>query len=182
MKLNKLVQAAMFAAVAVGVGFSLLLVPNVELITLTIFLAGLVLGPGWGILVGGTAEVVFTSLNPLGSGLSFPPLFISQVLSMMLIGITGGLCRPFFYRFKFNLRRVVALGLVGFLLTFIYDSLTTLSYPLSTGFGGPQILGVYLAGLGFTFLHQIWNAVVFALGVPKVVQHLAGVGMVTPRG
>jgi len=181
MKLNKLVQAAMFAAVAVGVGFSLLFVPNVELITLTIFLSGLVLGPSWGLLVGGTAEVVFSSLNPLGSGLSFPPLFISQVLSMMLIGVTGGLCRPFFYRSTYHLGRVMALGLVGFLLTFIYDSLTTLSYPLSIGFDGPQLLGVYLAGLGFTFLHQIWNAVVFALGVPKVVQHLPPVGRVVLR-
>jgi hypothetical protein len=181
MKLNKLVQAAMFAAIAVGVGFSLLLVPNVELITLTIFLSGLVLGPSWGLLVGGTAEVVFSSLNPLGSGLSFPPLFISQVVSMMLIGVTGGLCRPFFYRSTFNLGQVVALGLVGFVLTFLYDSLTTLSYPLSTGFNGPQLMGVYLTGLGFTFLHQIWNAAVFALGVPKIVQHLTGVGMVTPQ-
>lgn len=181
MKLNKLVQAAMFAAIAVGVGFSLLLVPNIELITLTIFLSGLILGPGWGLLVGGTAEVVFTSFNPLGSGLSFPPLFISQVLSMMLVGVTGGFCRVFFYRSSFNLGRMMALGLVGFLLTFIYDSLTTLSYPLSTGFAGPQLLGVYLTGLGFTFLHQIWNAVVFALGVPKVVQHLTGWGSVAPR-
>ena len=41
MKLNKLVRAAIFAALAIGLGFSLLLIPNIELITVTIFISGL---------------------------------------------------------------------------------------------------------------------------------------------
>jgi len=78
MKLNNLVRAAIFAALAIGVGFSLLLIPNIELITVTIFISGLTLGSAWGMLIGGTAEIIFSSLNPLGSGLSFPPTFFQS--------------------------------------------------------------------------------------------------------
>ena len=69
MDLNKLVRASIFTALAIGLGFSLLMVPNVELITVIVFLSGLTLGVRWGILVGGTAEFIFSVLNPFGSGL-----------------------------------------------------------------------------------------------------------------
>jgi len=108
MKLNNLVRAAIFAALAIGVGFSLLLIPNIELITVTIFISGLTLGSAWGMLIGGTAEIIFSSLNPLGSGLSFPPLFFSQVLSMIIIGAIGGWLRPIFYRPVFSFKTVNA--------------------------------------------------------------------------
>jgi hypothetical protein len=173
MELKRLVRAAIFTALAVGVGFSLVLVPNVELITVVIFLSGLTLGPGWGMLVGGTAEFVFSALNPLGSGLIFPPLFVAQVLSMVIVGAVGGLLRPFFFVRSFPPVRVGSLALVGFLLTFLYDSLTTLSYPVAAGFEGPQTLGIYLSGLGFTLVHQVFNGLIFALGVPPVVKQLA---------
>ncbi len=171
-KLNKLVKAAIFAALAIGVGFALLLVPNVELITVLIFLSGLTLGSGWGMLVGGTAEFIFSALNPVGSGLMFPPLLLSQIISMVIVGALGGLLQPFFLRSHYSLLRVGAVGLTGFLLTFIYDSLTTLSYPLSAGFDWPQVFGIYLSGLSFTILHQVVNTVVFAIGVPRVVKRL----------
>ena len=72
--LTKLVRAAMFAALAVGLGYSLMLVPNIELITVIIFLSGLTLGIRWGILVGAVSEFIFSAMNPLGSSLMFPPL------------------------------------------------------------------------------------------------------------
>ncbi|MBT7114640.1 MAG: hypothetical protein HN938_08145, partial [Candidatus Marinimicrobia bacterium] len=50
MELNNLVRAAIFCALAVGMGFSLMLIPNIELITVIVFIAGLHLGIGWGIL------------------------------------------------------------------------------------------------------------------------------------
>jgi len=40
MNLNKLVQAAIFAAMAIGLGFMFMLVPNLEFITVTVFLSG----------------------------------------------------------------------------------------------------------------------------------------------
>jgi len=173
MDLNKLVRASIFTALAIGLGFSLLMVPNVELITVIVFLAGLTLGIHWGILVGGTAELIFSVLNPFGSGLVFPPLLLSQVISMIIIGAAGGILRPLFFKRNFSTKIVAGLAVTGFILTFIFDSLTTLSYPISVGFDWPQTVGIYISGIGFTILHQLSNAIIFAIGVPRVVKHLA---------
>ena len=173
MKLNKLVRAAIFAALAIGLGFSLLLIPNIELITVTIFISGLTLGPAWGMLIGGTSESIFSSLNPLGSGLSFPPLFFSQVLSMIIIGAIGGWLRPIFFRPDFSFKTLLGLGFTGLFVTFIFDSLTTLSYPLSAGFELTQTLGIYISGLAFSLIHQISNVIVFIVGIPRVMKYLA---------
>ena len=173
MDLNKLVRASIFTALAIGLGFSLLMVPNVELITVIVFLSGLTLGIGWGVLVGGTAELIFSILNPFGSGLVFPPLLLSQIFSMIIIGAVGGLTRPLFFKREFSTKRIASLAITGFVLTFIFDSLTTLSYPFSVGFDWPQTIGIYISGIGFTILHQVSNAIVFAVGVPSVVKHLA---------
>lgn len=173
MDLNKLVRASIFTALAIGLGFSLIMVPNIELITVIIFLAGLTLGIGWGVLVGGTAELIFSVLNPFGSGLVFPPLLLAQVLSMMIVGLAGGLMRPLFFKREFSAKNIAGLAITGFILTFIFDSLTTLSYPISVGFDLPQTVGIYISGIGFTILHQVSNAIVFAIGVPRVVKHLA---------
>ena len=96
MELNNLVKAAIFCALAIGMGFSLMLVPNIELITVIVFISGLMLGWKWGALVGGTAIFIYSGLNPMGSGLSFPPLFFMQILGMAITGFTGGLFRSFF--------------------------------------------------------------------------------------
>ena len=47
MNLNNLVQAAIFAAVSIGLGFMFMMIPNVEFISVTVFLAGLTLGESW---------------------------------------------------------------------------------------------------------------------------------------
>ncbi|MFC1581807.1 hypothetical protein ACFL3L_02790 [Candidatus Neomarinimicrobiota bacterium] len=173
MNLSNLVRAALFASVAIGLGFSLVMVPNIELITVVVFLAGLTLGAGWGILVGGTAEFIFSALNPLGSGLLFLPLFIAQVSSMAIIGALGGLMRPIFFKEKYGTLKIVGLIITGFFLTLFFDSITTLSFPISAGYDWPQTWGLYLSGIGFTILHQISNAIVFSIGVPLVTKHLA---------
>ena len=71
MNLNKLVRAAIFAAMAIGLGFMFMLVPNLEFISVTVFLAGLTLGISYGAMVGGTAMLIYSVMNPLGSGLIY---------------------------------------------------------------------------------------------------------------
>jgi len=173
MELNKLVRASIFTALAIGLGFSLIMVPNIELITVIVFIAGMTLGVRWGVLVGGTAEFIFSILNPFGSGLVFPPLLLSQVISMILIGAFGGIFRSVFFHKEYSKKRIASLAITGFLLTFIFDSLTTLSYPISVGFDFPQTFGIYLSGIGFTLLHQVSNAIIFPIVVPKVVKNLS---------
>ena len=172
MNLNKLVRASIFAALAIGAGFSLLMIPNIELITVIIFTAGLYLGPAWGLIVGGTAEMIFSGMNPMGSGLSFPPLFISQIIGMAGVGFVGGVLQGVFMIREYSLHKVITVGIAGFILTFIFDSLTTLSYPVSAGFDFSRTMGFYISGLGFTLLHQIANSFIFAIGVPRITKFL----------
>ncbi|NOZ75943.1 MAG: ECF transporter S component [FCB group bacterium] len=169
MGLNNLVRAAMFSAMGIGIGYVFMLVPNIEFLTFTVFLAGLTLGLRWGLIVGLVTEFLFSALNPMGSGLMFPPMIIFQTVGMTIVGGTGGLVRGRFFQSEFSRSKKIQLGLLGFVLTFIFDSLTTLSFPLASGFDAPQTLGVYLSGLGFTVIHQISNATIFALGTPRMV-------------
>lgn len=157
---------------AIGAGFALYFIPNVELISLIVFLAGISLGTRWGILVGCMSEFIFSALNPLGSGLVFPPLLLSQVLAFGLIGAAGGLFRKSFLYRSLTARYWITAGLAGLILSFIYDTLTSLSYPVAAGFGFRETLGIYLTGLGFTVMHLVSNTLVFAFGVPLVVNQL----------
>ena len=172
MELNNLIRAAIFCAVAVGMGFSLMFIPNIELITVMVFLSGIYLGIGWGALVGFTAMAIYSGLNPMGSGLSFPPLFLMQIIGMAFAGIIGGLVRPLFNEKKMNFLLMASLAFLGFTITLIYDLLTLLSYPLSAGLGLSGILAALFKGLGFTLLHEISNAVVFTVTVPPVMRYI----------
>lgn len=172
MALNNLVRAAIFCALAIGMGFSLMMVPNVELITVIVFLSGLTLRWKWGALVGSTAIFIYSGMNPMGSGLSFPPLFIMQIFAMALIGSLGGWLRHIFFVKEMNAFNLVGLALVGFFSTFMYDVFTLIAYPLAAGLGLPGIMAALVKGLGFTLLHEISNAVVFVIAIPNVVKHL----------
>jgi hypothetical protein len=64
------------------------------------------------------------------------------------------------------------LAVVGALLTFQFDALTTLSYPVSAGYPLAQTSAIFLTGIGFTFLHQLANAAIFATALPEVFRRL----------
>ena len=172
MELENLVRASIFCAMAIAMGYSLMMVPNIELITVTIFLSGVTLNLKWGAIVGLVAMAIYSGLNPLGSGLSFPPLFFAQIIGMSLCGIIGGILKPIFFVKKFSFLKLFLLGLVGFLVTFLYDVLTLVSYPLFSGLGFPGIIASLIKGLGFTLLHEISNIFIFLITVPRVVQFL----------
>ena len=133
MELVNLVRAAIFCAMAIAMGYSLMMVPNIELITVIIFLSGLTLNLWWGALVGLVAMGIYSGLNPLGSGLSFPPLFFAQIISMSLCGLIGGLLKPIFFTKEFHAYQLFFLAVTGFFVTVIYDIFTLASYPLFSG-------------------------------------------------
>ena len=169
---SNLVKAAIFSAVAIGMGFSLMLIPNIELITVVVFLSGLYMGIWWGGLVGMTSMAIYSGMNPMGSGLSFPPLFAMQIIGMSLTGIIGGLVRPFFFVKQFNVFLISSLAILGFTVTLIYDMLTLIAYPIAAGLGFSGMLAALIKGLGFTLLHEISNAIVFVVSIPRIVKLL----------
>ena len=169
---SNLVKAATFCAVAIGMGFSLILIPNIELITVVVFLSGFYLGIRGGGVVGMTSMAIYSGMNPMGSGLSFPPLFAMQIIGMSLTGIIGGLVRPFFFVKQFNVFLISSLAILGFTVTLIYDMLTLIAYPIAAGLGFSGMLAALIKGLGFTLLHEISNAIVFVVSIPRIIKLL----------
>ena len=91
---------------------------------------------------------------------------------MSLCGVIGGFLKPFFVTNRYNISRLVLLGLSGFVVTMIYDVLTLISYPIFSGLGFVGVYAALVKGLGFTLLHQLSNVFIFIITVPRVVKFL----------
>ena len=129
------------------------------------------LGGYVGAMVGGTSMLVYSGLNPLGSGLIHLPLLISQILAMSTIGILGGFGRITLL----NLKRkalVPISGIFGFFCTLWYDGITTLSYPISAGFSFDEALAYSVSGILFTLMHLFSNTLIFTVVVPGYIYRI----------
>lgn len=158
------VETGVFLALFWGLGYAFLYVPNVEFILFVAFLSGVFLGWTRGLFVALVGEGVFSIANPMGSGLAYPPMLIAQLLSFGIIASVGYGFRPILRKNKNKKKSlIVIMGLTGFLLTFLYDSLTSLAFPLASGFKGAQIWAVYLSGLPFYGIHILSNTLIFSL-------------------
>jgi hypothetical protein len=91
---------------------------------------------------------------------------------MGLVGAVGGRFRGLARSSDWTWRRRTFFGAAGVVLTFIFDALTTLSYPLAAGYPVTQTAALFVTGIGFTFLHQVANGVIFATALPKVFSRL----------
>ncbi len=171
MNLNKLVRAAIFAAMAIGLGFMFMLVPNLEFISVTVFLAGLTLGIPYGAMVGGTAILIYSGMNPLGSGLIYLTLLFGQIVAMAGIGIAGAFSVKFIKNLSTKMMAVIAGGL-GFGCSLWYDGITTLAYPISAGYNWDETISYAISGLLFTSMHLVSNTVIFSVVVPGYFRRL----------
>jgi len=167
---RRIAYTGMFIALAVALGFTLIVIPNLELVTATAFISGWLLGPWFGALVGFISETIFSGLNPIGSGFLFFPLLIAQVFSMAFAGFIGGIARRGQIMFLSSWTGLLALAGVGVLLTAIYDLLTTLAYPIAAGFSGLQIWTMIAAGSVLSIFHILSNAAIFAIIVPGILK------------
>ena len=170
MSTRRIAYTGLFIALTVALGFAFVAIPNFEMVTATVFIAGWLLGPGMGILVGVLGELIYSGVNPAGSGFLFPPLLVAQVFSIGFVGFIGGVVRRGQVFFLASSGGTVVLGIIGAILTVIYDILTTLSYPIVAGFNETQIWTTLGIGGIFYSVHIISNAVVFAIIVPAVLK------------
>ena len=169
MELNNWVKAAIFAATAIGLGFMFMLVPNIEFISVTIFLSGITLGARFGLIIGSTAMMIYSILNPMGSGLIYLPLLVGQTLGMSVIGLLGAFFRKVTKYFPEKLI-VIFSGIAGFICSLWYDGMTTIAYPISAGYGWNETLAYAVSGLLFTFLHIISNTLIFSFVVTNYLK------------
>ncbi len=169
---SRVALSALFIALAAGLGFAGAALPNLELLSLTVFLGGAATGPWHGLFIGAAAELIFSGLNPLG--LPFPLVFAAQLAGMGLVGLAGGLAGPPVARFRPG-GRAVALGGLGFGLTLVFDVLTNLALGVHMGPVVPTLVG----GLAFGLVHMGSNTLVFAglgLGGLRVLGEVGALG------
>ena len=147
--------SAVLIAVAVAVGLLLAAVPNVEGISAVCFVSGFLLGWKRGGLVGATAMVLLSLLNPLGP--APPPVFAAQVAGMGTIGMAGDLLK----RARPGRARAGLYSMAfGAVLTLIYDILTNYGVAVSVGrWQNPA--AIMLAGVPFSAIHIVTNTVIF---------------------
>ena len=169
MNLNRLIQAAIFSSISIGLGFMFMFIPNVEFITVTVFLSGFTLGTFYGGLVGSMSMMIYSVMNPIGSGLIYITLLIGQILAMMIIGIIGSFSKLLLKNQKHMIIIVVS-GILGFICTLFYDGITTLAYPVSAGYNWEQTIAYAISGLLFTFFHMISNIIIFSIVVPAYIK------------
>ena len=107
---SNIALTAAFIALAVTLGFLLAAVPNIELVTLTVFLGGAATGVRNGLLIGALSALLHSGLNPLG--LPLPFVFVAQVIGWALVGLCGACLVARLVAMPARWRPV-ALGLIG---------------------------------------------------------------------
>ncbi|MCK4513139.1 hypothetical protein KAW64_15435, partial [bacterium] len=153
---------AILTALAVALGMLLAHVPNIELVSFTVFVSGAVLGRWRGACLGMIAMGIYSGANPIGSGLGIPPMFIAQVLTMAFIGFVGGSLGGV-WRTGGRLRQVALAAVTGFVLTGIYQvgviaGLAVASLDVGTGFVAALVGNAF-----FSTVHIVSNTIVFAM-------------------
>jgi len=150
----------MFAGVAAAAGYMLMFIPNIEAVTLVLFVAGYKLGIKRGILAAIIAAFLYFGLNPQG-GL-FPPLLTAQIIGVSAAPVLGALFRLL----KSLVLRLLSLPILAIIATVWYDLLTNLAYPLSIGLNYKGILITLSAGIPFSLVHNISNVIIFSVFIP----------------
>lgn len=173
-KNRKIAETGIFLALFLGLAYTFSYIPNLEFITLTAFLAGLLLGWKRGIFVALLGEGIFSIANPFGSSLAFPSLLAAQLLGFALIATAGALSRLFIPRLlkKGKLSAALILGAEGLLLTFLYNVLTTLSFTLTSGYNAEQTLATIISGIPFYLVNMIANTLSFSILTVLVLRYV----------
>ena len=159
---SKIAKMGIFIALAIALNLALLGVPNVELILFVVFSSGYLLGVIEGGVVGTLAMFIYSVFNPYG--MPPPPILIAQVISTGLIGISGGIVARLGWLSQAKIVNFLIIGVVGLILTFVYDLLTNLAVAYMAG----QLLPILIAGMLFSLVHIISNTIIFTVLSPVI--------------
>jgi hypothetical protein len=167
--MRQTVRIALFASLVAALGFLLAPVPNIELFTFGLFVAGYALGLRGGAQAALLAVVLYYGLNPYGSSLLFPPLFLAQIVAGLWIALLGA-----------AFRRLLPLGASPWLqrsLLLPFAVLAALALPLFPSLalmliGGGSWQGWLALGLLMTAWGFLFNLLVFLSSFPSLSRQL----------
>ena len=170
MNTKELTTAITLSSMAVASTLILIFLPNVELITFTCFIAGILFGWRVGIFTAAlTATIYEIAVTAIlgSSGIIFP----FKVIAYCTTALLGAFCGKYFWKLKKR-----DFMIMGAFATLIFDILTTigmlflLSQPLSS------LLYYLILGTPFYIVHQASNAILFTF-TPDIVTALDKVGL-----
>jgi hypothetical protein len=165
---------AVFAGLAVALGYLLSWLPNIELVTFTVFASGVALGKWRGALTGALAMAIYSGVNPHGSGLAIPPLYVAQILGAAFAGFLGGAARALWgmpRRLGPALGALAGAGL-GFGATRVYQVLVIAGLTAAMPDTRVGLLAALASNAVFSAIHLASNTVVFAVLAPALLPRL----------
>ena len=156
--LRNIVVASLFIAISVTLGKALESVPNIELISFSVWMSSYILSKKYSMVVGILSFSIYSVLSPYG--IAPLPLLASQAIGGGLIGFFGGS----FIKSK----KVSYIGymLFGFVLTFVYDLITNLGGFIAFSENSSTLIVYLIGGLTFSIVHIVCNSAVFMLLTP----------------
>jgi hypothetical protein len=164
------VLLGLFAGTAVGGGYLLAWLPNVEIMTVITAVAGVVLGPVLGFLCGAMSAGIYSIASPMGAA---PPLLLlAQMLGMGLAGPVGHVAagRVDGVAGRVSRRAVVRAAAGGLVATVLYDALTNLAGLLIFDLPLPVVL---VGAVPFFLVHAASNVAIFAVFLPVLAPRMA---------
>ncbi len=174
------VMLGLFAGTATGAGFLLAGIPNLELMSLIVALAGSVLGFRNGAICGALAAGIYS----LGSPYGIPAVWLlgAQISGLAGIGALGGVWGELVLERMEGPGRlggILLAALLAFVGTTWYEMVTTLA--VLWGFGLDMRV-VLLGAVPFYLMHTGSNILLFAVFYPTMAQRLRHVGSNALRG
>jgi len=168
--MRRTARIALFAALAAALGFLFAPIPNIELVTFSLFAAGYAMGLGAGAIAAILAVLLYFGMNPYGSSFLFPPLLAAQLAAAVFIAALGALCARLLPRHRMRSwpGRVAMLAFAA-PAALALTLFPTFAYAWSSGaaWQGWLLLGVLMTGWGFVF-----NLVVFFTALPPLLRQI----------
>lgn len=154
---------AVMTAAAVATNYLLIGVVNVKFMDIIVFTGGYLYGGGFGAALGALTWLVYGVFNPYGVNVV---TLASTIIGEALFGVAGGVVGRS-YRVGSGWAADPRLGVIGFLLTFVYDLFTNVVIAFTLGLPVEVTL---VSGVPFALMHELSNAVFFAVGLPPLIQ------------
>lgn len=157
-------RVALFSALAYVLALASVYIPNVSLIFIVVFAAGVLHGLKAGLLVGGIGEFLWTIFNPYG--MAALPITAAQVVGMILVGALGGVVSrlPMFTRtHKTGFAVMALMGLASGLIFQLVVNLVS-------AFLFQPFWESLAAGMMFSLITILSNGVIFTLCYPMLVK------------